>query len=274
MFDTHCHLNFSQFEDSLPNVIHRADSAGVKGLVVPGVDLESSKKAVDIAKDYGQCWAACGLHPTIGDLEEEDFSKVLLNLEELAQSSDKVVAIGEVGLDYYKYRLPSRLQKKLLKEQVRIAAKLGLSLILHNRHASEDFLSIIKENWQDAFEGAIVFHCCEPNSDILKFAIDRGLYIGIDGDVTYDKSKADFVKNVPIANLVLETDSPFLTPEPIRSTKVFPNEPVNLLHILNFVSNVKGIVEEELKNITFSNSLKLFVLGLTEVVFLGFGFLF
>lgn len=272
MFDTHCHLNFSQFEESLPNVIHRANLAGVEKFVVPGVDLDSSRGAVDIANAYGQVFAACGLHPAIEDLQEEGFSKSLLNLEELAQSSEKIVAVGEVGLDYYRYKLSSRPQKRLLIEQLRLAAKLGLSVILHNRHASEDLVEVLRDNWQDGFEGSLVFHCCEPNSDILKLASERQLYIGVDGDVTYDKTKADFVKEVPLANLVLETDSPYLVPEPptgprahgaggYRSKKQFPNEPKNLEMIAAYVANIKQVNIDSFKNKIYVNSLSLFNLN-------------
>jgi TatD DNase family protein len=318
MIDTHCHLNFSSFnppsDGFLKRVISNAQLAGVEKIIVPGTDIESSKKAVEIAEKYEGVYAAVGLHPhhaylcmersntsffrtsqvtpiCFGVAPVSLFKKSILRVPENIKratcfdstlipllSSNKVVAIGEVGIDkhpyqktkYENYHIDSELvelQKQLFIEQIKLAIEYNKSLIIHNREARKEVLEILKDYWDVRLEGRTVFHCCEPDIgttlglSLLNFAIKHHIYIGVDGDVTYNKEKQEFVKKIPLDLLVLETDAPFLLPEPLRSQKKYPNEPKNMVLILNFIAALIRINIQKLNNITSENAKKLF--GLT-----------
>lgn len=256
MFDTHCHLNFDFFDDKLKDVITDARTVGVERFVIPGTDIESSKKAVKIAEQYKNVYAAVGIHPT-EDLEKVGMSKIIEQLREMVEDGEKIVAIGEVGLDYYRFKSPASLQIEFLKEQIKLAKKLGLSIVFHNRVATKDFLRTVDEMWDSSLKGKMVFHACSADKTILEFAKKKRVFIGVDGDVTYDEEKAEFIKQVPLELLVLETDSPFLTPRPVRNGS-HENEPKNLKHIADFISSLKGVSLDGLKKATTSNALSLF----------------
>ncbi len=272
MFDTHCHLNFQAFDKNVEEVVSYAVSKGINFFVIPGTDFETSQKAVKIAGRFENIFAAVGIHPHHAfklkgadeELIKEEVKKIAL------LSADKnVVAIGEVGVDrhvykktkYENYKIDEKfidLQKKLLKSQIKTALEQNKSLILHNRQAKSDLLQILEEVWDDKLVGKTVFHCCEPDPDLLDFAKQKKIFLGFDGDLTYNPEKQIFIKKIPLDLLVFETDSPFLTPEPIRSKKRFPNEPANLVYILEMASYLLKIPFEKLKEISLENSLKLF----------------
>lgn len=311
MFDTHCHLNFKVFRKNLSEVIERARKVGVNYFVVPGTDLESSKRAVEIAEKYDGVYAAVGIHPhhtyeilnkkseilnsklqinhndlnsnnqnkKVSDLKNLGFENylelrhsnlefILKNIEGLL-SNPKVVAVGEIGLDkhqytktkYQNYRVNSELvegQKELLIKQIKLASKYKKSVILHNRGATEEILKLLTTNYY-LLTTNIVFHCCEPDERLLEFAIKHNIFIGVDGDVTYIEDKQEFVKRIPLELLVLETDSPFLLPEPLRSQKnrLF-NGPKNLPLIAEFIAKVKNVSINQLIDTTEKNAKTLF----------------
>ncbi|MFH1827394.1 MAG: TatD family hydrolase [bacterium] len=280
MFDTHCHLNFESFEKNLKSVIKRAQQSGISHMVVASTDVKTSEKSISIAKEEKNIYAAIGIHPhhvfkyqtETGKQETESFINMELNkINELVKNKE-VVAIGEVGLDrhyysktkYQDYEINEKfmfLQKDFLSRQIKIAIKNKKSLILHNREASREFLQLIDEIWSDSLSERTAFHCCEPKKELLEFAKKHKIFIGVDGDVTYNREKEEFVKEIPIELLVLETDSPFLTPEPERLEKKFPNEPKNLNSIAEFISRRIDVSLLDLKKITFENSKKLFNLN-------------
>jgi len=273
MFDTHCHLNFKVFDTRLDKVINSAIGQGVTHILIPATDVISSKKFIEISKKNKNIYSSVGIHPHhVFQFQYEDKSidieEELEEIEKLVKTK-KVIAIGEVGLDahyynktkYKDYKVDENfldLQKKFLIEQIKIAVKNKKSLILHNRETANEIIPLLNNNWVDFLNGRTVFHCCESNEDLLNFSKEKNIFIGIDGDITYDKIKQDFIKNVPIENLVIETDSPFLIPEPLKSQKIFPNEPANISIIVDFLSNLLGVQKEKLQQITFENSLKLF----------------
>lgn len=257
MFDTHCHLNFDVFENDLDVVITEARSAGVTRILVPGTDIKSSKKAVELSSKYPSVYAAVGIHPTV-ELNEEGMEASLKEIESLAESNDCVVAIGEVGLDYYKYKSAVRVQNIYFRKQAELAEKLGLSLVIHNRQSTQALLEILSDFWTGALEGSSVFHCAEPDMELLNFAKDKNVYLGIDGDITYDKTKQEFIKHIPLDLLVLETDSPFLSPKPVRSTGVKYNEPRYLRYVVSSVAKLLGESEDKIRKVTTQNALKLF----------------
>ncbi|MCR4276705.1 MAG: TatD family hydrolase [Candidatus Roizmanbacteria bacterium] len=275
-FDTHCHFNFEAFDKTVDDVIERAKKVGVDHILIPGTDVPTSKKAVQIAEKHKGIYAAVGIHP---HHVFEIYSKVKaqsqnflapvgihsdLNQIEQLLSHPKVVAIGEVGIDrhiYQKTKYPDykigeefvRLQKEVLKKQIDLVVKYDKSLILHNREAKADMFDVLNKTWNKKLEGRSVFHCCEPDHELLEFAKDHKMFIGVDGDITYYKEKQQFIKLVPLEMLVLETDSPYLSP-----FKKFPNEPKNIPLIAEFVAKLKGISVDEVAEITTENAQILF----------------
>lgn len=261
MFDTHCHLNFPAFDGILPFVIDDARSTGVNNFLIPATNLETSKKALEIASDHQNIYAAVGIHPT-EDLEKVDLNSILLKIESWSEN-EKVIAVGETGLDYYRFISPASLQKKFFVAQLKLAARLDLALVVHNRQSTKDVIAIIEDNWSPHMQGRIVYHCSTVEDIILEHALKRNIFIGVDGDVTYDPAKQDFIRKVPLELLVLETDSPYLTPEPVRQSRElkFPNQPKNLKYIAEKVSQLKGESIEKIKSVTTKNAMKLFELG-------------
>lgn len=283
LFDTHCHLNFQAFKGAVGKTIDRAEKAGISRILVPGTDLETSQKAIAIAAAHDGIYATVGIHPhhiyeyhairnTGGLVDYYDvLNRDLATIEKLLTES-RAVAVGEVGIDRYYYRDTKYstyavdenfvvLQKKALTSQIKLALKYNKSLILHNRQATEDILPLLSDIWDKKLAKRVVFHCCEADERLLDFAISHRIFIGVDGDVTWSKKKQRFIEQVPLAMLVLETDSPYLTPEPIRQTKRSPNEPANLIYIRDEVARIKKITPEEVEKQTFANSLQLFNLN-------------
>lgn len=303
MFDTHCHLNFKIFEKNLNRVIDKAKKAGVDYFLVPGTDAESSKRAVEIAEEHEGIYAAVGIHPhhvykfiksySIGStpcfstaspprlawgVPQAIVSKQMSSPIENLLTNNKVVAVGEVGVDRYYYEKTKyinykvdeefiNLQKNLLIEQIELARKYDKSLILHNRQAVDDLLQILDKVWDKKLEGRTVFHCCEPEEKLLKYAVDHKIFIGVDGDITYKKKKQEFINKIPLELLVLETDSPFLTPRlppPWRGSArqarplKYPNEPKNLVLIAKFIAKLLNVSINRLIDTTTENAKRLF----------------
>lgn len=281
MLDTHCHLNFKAFAGQVEKIINDAKKAGVRKIVVPGTDVRTSKKAVQIAEKHQGIYAAVGIHPhhiyqyqaQNSNLKTQNYSlKLKNNIKEVEKllENKKVVAIGEVGLDrhyyqktkYQNYKIDEdflNLQKEVFINQIKLAIKYKKSLIIHNREAAGEMLTIIGDSpILNPLAGRMVFHCCEANDQLLEFALAHRIYIGVDGDVTYNKEKQQFVKKIPLDLLLLETDSPFLLPEPLRSQKKFPNQPKNLLLIAEFVARLKKLSGNQLIKTTTENSQKFF----------------
>ena len=283
-FDTHCHLNFEAFNLRVEEVINQANKAGVGHIVIPGTDLKTSEKAIKIAEKNQGVYAAMGIHPhhifeiyskssipKFFDGKPQTAKNLISSLLKLL-SHPKVVAIGEVGIDrhiYQKTKYPDykieeefvKLQKVFLKEQIKLAIKYNKSLILHNREAREDTLGVLRSVWDRKLEGRAVFHCCEPDKTLLEFAQDHKMFIGVDGDITYYKEKQRFIKTVPLEMLVLETDSPFLMPEPLRQGfggQARYNEPKNIPLIAEFIAKLKNISIEEIAKTTTENAKRLF----------------
>lgn len=271
MIDTHCHLNFQAFDGIIEETIQAAVKQGVTKIVVPGTELTSSQKATDIAQQHDNTWAAVGIHPHhIYELKEQtqQLEEDLATIEDLLKMS-RVVAVGEVGIDRYYYKNTKystyeitdhfiKVQKDIFTTQIRLAIKHGKSLIIHNREAKDDVLEVLTQEWRSVLEGKTVIHCCEPESSMLEFAKANRCYIGTDGDITYSKKKQRFIAEVPLSMLVLETDSPFLIPEPLKSEKIFPNKPENIVLIAEKVAQLKNIPVEEVMEITTRNAEDLF----------------
>ena len=270
-FDTHCHLNFSRFKKDVDEVVRAATEAGVKSIVIPGTDIPSSQKAIELAQKYAaeglDIWAAVGIHPH-HVFEHKDGSNELEELEKLLQE-DRVVAIGEIGLDKHQYESTKyeeyhvddmfiEKQKALFRAQFELAKKYNKSIIMHNREAKEELSPIVRELWDPSLKGKAVLHCCEPDVELLELAKELGLYLGVDGDLTYWAEKQEFIKAVPLEMLVIETDAPFLLPEPLKSQKLYPNVPANVVLVAEKVAELKSETVERVAEVTTANARLLF----------------
>ncbi len=269
-FDTHCHLNFKRFRKTIKEVISHATEKGVSLFVIPGTDIISSKKAVELACERSGMYAAVGIHPhhVYGVVSAKETDCQLGELE-LLLKQEKVVAIGEVGLDKHTYQktvyeqytiTPDFLKRQqiLLKKQIELAIKHRKSLVLHNREAKKEIVALLEQVWERELEGRSVFHCCEVDSDLLAFAKKHHMCLGVDGDVTFDAQKQRFIHEVPLSMLVLETDSPFLLPEPLKTEKKYPNVPGNIPLVAQCVAKIKGVAVEEVAKQTTENARSLF----------------
>lgn len=273
LIDTHAHLQFKAFEEKTDEVIKSAQEAGVEKILVVGTNLETSKKSIELAQKNPGLYASIGLHPHHAfGIQNSEFKiqNFLQKLEELITNS-KVVAVGETGLDrhiyentkYKNYQITEEfieLQKLFFKEQIKLAIKHKKSLIIHNREAVTELLEILEANWDPFLSGRSVFHCSEPDHRLLNFASAHNVFIGIDGDITYDKEKQEFMKKIPLELLVLETDSPYFVPEPLKSAGVTLNESKNLKYIAEFISRLKNEPIENVRNMSSKNSTILFKL--------------
>lgn len=266
LVDTHCHIQsigldigerttrqlWAKNEElTAQKVIDSASEHGVTKLICVGCDLDDSKLAIDFVQNYKNCWASVGIHPH----EAKHYASKQEKLEQFAQlaSQNKVIAIGECGLDYYYEHSPKKDQKILLEFQIELALKTKLPIIFHVRDAFDDFWPIF-DKYSD-IKG--VLHSYTDNSENLKKAIDRNLYIGINGIATFvkDDTQVEVYKSIPLNNLLLETDAPFLTPTPYRG-KV--NEPKRLGATADFLSELRGEDRKDLAKITTANANKLF----------------
>lgn len=278
MFDTHCHLNFSAFKKKLPEVIDGARAAGVTHIVIPGTDTTSSQKGVEIASEHEHMYAAVGIHPhhVYELLSAGDTTRMKQELETIEQllSHEKVVAVGEVGLDRFVYKQTKypfyevtekfvELQRLLLEKQIALAVRFKKSLIIHNREAKADLLQVLETGWDVHLKGRAVLHCCEPDPELFAEAQKRGIYLGVDGDVTYSVEKQKFLKeHVGVEHFlkmyVLETDAPFLLPEPLRTQKQYPNKPEHIPVIARFLAGLLQVPEEVVMKRTTENAKMLF----------------
>ncbi len=275
MFDTHCHLNFKRFKKNVGEVISRAHERGVLNMVIPGTDVKTSKRAIELADQYPGIYAAVGIHPhhVYKLLKRDDITaeSEVSAIEQMLRSP-KAVAVGEVGMDrhvyeetvYEEYAVSTEfieIQKNLLEMQIDLAIKYNKSLILHNREAKQDLLQLLREKWNPHLEHRAVFHCCEPHAELLEFAQEHNMFIGVDGDVTYDKNKQEFIQKVPLHMLVIETDSPYILPEPLLSKKQYPNEPKNVVYVAEMIAKLKLTSLESVVAETSQNGKILFGLG-------------
>lgn len=266
MIDVHCHLNFHSFKDDYDQVIKNAFEAGVTTIINTGTQLDSSQESVNLAQQYENLYAIVGIHPHHTDkieLENDWVEK----LEQIARQP-KVVGIGECGLDYFSYKsngiVDPKKQQEVFLAQIKLAHKLKLPLQIHNRHAGEDVIKILKEHKHLLQPIPGMFHCFAATREVLEDALDLGFYIGFDGNSTYKGlapgetvSLSELAQLTPLDKIVTETDSPFLTPEPHRGSR---NEPKYVILVGEFLAQIKGISFEEFQRQTDKNAQTLFKL--------------
>lgn len=252
IFDTHCHLNSEELYNRLDEVLDAAYKVGIDKFLVIGWDKASSLLAVEMAHKYKNIYAAIGFHPTdIDGVSDEDYNEVMSHVED-----PKVVAIGEIGLDYHwvKDIEQRNKQKEWFIKQINFANLHKKPISIHNREAFEDCLKILKEH-KPLYGG--VMHCYSGSVELLKDVLDLGLYIGLDGPLTFTNAKTpkEVCEAVPLDRLLVETDSPYLSPHPLRGTV---NEPKNIALVIDEITRIKGISKKHILDVIYENSCKLF----------------
>lgn len=248
--DTHCHLQFDKLAANIDEVMNGASEAGVKRMICVGTSVGDSQEAIDFAARYDSVWAAVGAHPHDG--KHFDFKDDPGRLAELA-GRPRVVAFGEIGLDFYKDYSPRDEQEKLFRAQLEVGLAAGLPVIFHVRDAWKDFWRIM-EDYMDAKGVVHSFSSGRKQADKI---LERGLYIGLNGVMTFTKDEAQLeaAKSIPLDKLLLETDAPFLTPEPFRGQIC---EPKHVRNTAEFLAGLRGESIAELSKATTDNAVKLF----------------
>lgn len=255
--DTHAHLEMAQYEADRDEVIARARDSGVHYIVSVGSDLDGCRGAVNLARRHENIYAAVGIHPhEARDIDEGVYAE----LRELAKDP-KVVAWGEIGLDYHYLYSPMDVQQARFREQIRIAAELKLPVIVHDREAHEDIMRILRE--EKAGKNGGVIHCFSGDAAMAREAIDMGFLISVAGPLTFKKSDnyRSIVSEIPIESLLIETDSPYLAPEPFRGKR---NEPAHVKYVAETIARVKGLTAQDVARITSLNAMALFGIGEIE----------
>ncbi len=250
-FDSHAHYNDEKFDEDRNELIKNIYSEGITKIINAGYSLESSKKALQTADNYNFMYTTVGISPNdIEDFKKED----LIEIENLAKNK-KVVAMGEIGLDYHWNTENKELQKNIFISQIEMANKLELPIVIHTREAIYDTLDILKNKIQSLKKG--VFHCCPLNIDLVREGLKLGYYISFAGPITFKNSKNadEIIKMVPLDKMLIETDSPYLCPEPLRGKR---NDSRNLKYIAQKIADVKGITIEDVSKITYNNANKIF----------------
>ncbi|MGO4890204.1 TatD family hydrolase [Anaerobacillus sp. MEB173] len=251
LFDTHVHLNADQFDEDYEQVIERARNEGVSNMVVVGFDLKTIKKAMALVEQYDDIYAVVGWHPVDAiDFTEEDLKWI----EQLA-THPKVVGLGEMGLDYHWDKSPKEIQKEVFRKQIRLAKKVKLPIVIHNRDASLDIVTILKE--EGAHEVGGIMHCFGGSIEIARECMDMNFYISFGGPVTFKNAKKpkEVAKEIPMDRLLIETDCPYLAPHPYRGKR---NEPAYVKLVAEQIAELKGISLEELAQKTTDNAKKIF----------------
>lgn len=259
LIDTHAHLDSHQYEGDRQEVIQRALRAGISHMITIGCDLASSRACVKLAEQYETLYAAIGVHPhdaaTLDDA-------ALAELEQLAGRCSKVVAIGETGLDYYRQHCPRDVQQEAFRRQIRLARNLGRPVIIHDRDAHEDVIAILQQ--ENASECCGVLHCFSGDSAMAQKCLDLGFYLSFPATITYPKNDLlrEVVKQLPTERLLIETDCPYLSPQPLRGKR---NEPALLRHTAEEVARIKGLSVVDLSRITNLNAYRLFGIGQVDL---------
>jgi TatD DNase family protein len=251
LFDTHTHINAEQFDEDRKEVIQRAIDAGVTNMVVVGFDRPTIEKAMEIIDQYDHIFASIGWHPVDAiDMTDED----LVWIEELTQHP-KVVALGEMGLDYYWDKSPHDVQKDVFRKQIALAKRLKLPIIIHNREATEDIVQILEE--EKASEVGGIMHCFSADWETAKRCLDMNFYISFGGPVTFKNAKLpkEVAEKVPLDRLLIETDCPFLSPHPYRGKR---NEPARVALVAEQIAELKNLSYEELSELTTNNAKRIF----------------
>ena len=250
MIDSHCHLDFDDFDGDHDRIIAEADKAGVHTVINIGINVPTSQTSIELAERFGSVYATVGMHPS----SAREFDNTTIDSLRKLASHPRVVAIGEIGLDYYRDRAPRPVQRKVFRAQLELAAELDLPVVIHTRESFEDSLSIVKD-CADRIPGG-TFHCFPGDADEAFRVFDLGFVISVGGVITYKDSRmAKTSAEVPLDKILLETDAPFLTPHPHRGKR---NSPAYIPHICRKLAELRQVSEAEVDKVTDRTCQKLF----------------
>lgn len=251
LIDSHAHLDDKRFDRDRDMIIKNLEENGIELTINIGADLQSSIASVSLSEKYDNIYAAVGVHPH--SAKEVDDSTIEI-LKSFAKR-EKVVAIGEIGLDYYYDNSPRDIQRKWFREQIKLAKEVDLPIVVHSREADQETFEILKEEQDGRLRG--VLHCYSGSVELAKEYIKLGFYISLAGPVTFKNARVpkEVAKAVPLDKLLVETDSPYLTPEPYRGKR---NEPIFVKYVAGTIADLRGITYEELAKATNRNTKELF----------------
>lgn len=251
-FDSHAHYNDSQFEKEQENLLEEIYQAGVTKMICAGYDVPSSMQALSLAKKYAFVYATCGISPN--DIPKEQcLEKELEQLYKIAKR-EKIVAIGEIGLDYHYQTENKQLQIKTFLYQIQLANECNLPIVIHTREAVDDTLAVLRK---EPVKRKGVFHCCPFNKELVRQALQLGFYISFAGPVTFKNAKnaPEIMEMVPMEKMLIETDSPYLAPEPKRGKR---NDSRNLVYIAQKIAEIKNCTLQEVTKTTYQNAESVF----------------
>jgi len=251
LFDTHAHYDDEKFAEDRYAVIENAHQSGVSYIINAATNIKSCEDSLALAHRYEYMYAAVGIHPhEVGDIDDDTLDKVALFAKD-----DKVVAIGEIGLDYYYDTAPREIQRHWFAQQIDLARELKMPIIVHDREAHQDSMEIIKQHKANEVGG--VFHCYSGSVEMAKELLNHNFYISVGGSLTFKNAKklVEVVKWIPMDKLLIETDCPYLTPEPHRGKR---NDSSYVKFVAEKVAEIKEISFEKVAEITLNNAKKLF----------------
>lgn len=260
LVDTHCHLDFERFDEDRDQIVNRAIESGVRQIIVPALDLANCPSVIQLTKTFPSVFAAVGVHPNSAANWQEQW---IDSIREYA-ANRKVVAIGEIGLDYYWDKTPKSTQHQALETQLDLAADLGLPVIIHNRESSADLIHVLSGSMIRSSDKPGVLHSFSGTWHTAKAALDMGFYLGFTGPVTFKKADdlREIAAKVPLDRILVETDAPFLAPEPRRGRR---NEPAYVTYIAAKIAALHHLDNEDFARQTTANAFRLFGIGSSEI---------
>ena len=251
LFDSHCHLESERFQEDLPDVMARMEDAGVRRCILAGSDMDSSERIVKLTQEHANVYGVVGVHPHEAKFWTEDCAERIAQWQKEA----RIVGVGEIGLDYYYDYSPRDVQKEVFVHQLLLAHELCVPVSFHIRDAHGDILSILRAHRRELPSGVI--HCCSASPETAREYLDMGFYISFAGPITFKNANKllDTARMVPLDRLMVETDSPYLAPVPMRGKR---NEPTYVQYVAQKVAELHGIAAEEAAEITAQNTCRLF----------------
>ena len=255
-FDSHSHYNDEKFDEDREKIIKDTYESGITKFVCAGYNIESSLFSLELSKKYDFIYSICGISPNDIPQSEEELWKDIAKITKIVKEnkSKKLVAIGEIGLDYYWNKKNKELQKEAFEKQIDLANELELPIVIHSRDASVDIIEMIRNH---KVNKAGIFHCCQPNQEMVRQALELGYYISFAGPITFKNSRnaPDVIKMVPLDRILIETDSPYLTPEPNRGKR---NDCRNVKYVAQKIAELKNVPLEKIAKITYDNAKRIF----------------
>ncbi|MEG1705789.1 MAG: TatD family hydrolase [Clostridia bacterium] len=248
--DTHTHYNDEVFKDNIDEILNKIKNSNVDKIVNVGYSLEGSKSSIELSKKYEYIYAAIGIHPENIEENIEDIEQLYIE-----NKGKKIVAIGEIGLDYHYTKENKEKQKDVFIKQIELAEKLKLPIIIHSRDASLDTYNIIKDNVSENTK--LLFHCFAPTDDLLKLVLERKYYVAFGGNITYPRNNSfkEYIEKIPLNQIVIETDCPYLAPIPLRRSV---NDSSNLVYVCRKLAEYKKISEDAVAKIVYENAKNFF----------------